>query len=108
MICSDCNEEKPDTAFRPGIDATVCFGCRVGSAQFLSMAPQAAEARSRERQFSKDSAAYRRLRAQGIQPNHVDGSAMAEKMATHPIEIEIGRDLHPTERKALVRTNGTI
>lgn len=69
---------------------------------------RAYEVRRKDREFEKDAAAYRRLRSQGLQPRGVDKSAMAEALATDKIEVEIGRSLHPTERKALTRMNGAI
>ena len=104
-ICSECQEPRPADSFREGLHADVCFGCRVGSVQFTSMSPRAEDVRKRDRKFEKDAAAYRRLRKDGVQPKHVDGSALAETLATHKAEIEIGRDLHPIEKKALNRLN---
>lgn len=64
--------------------------------------------RQKDKDFAKDSEAYWRMRKEGRQPLGIDKSAMAEALATHPIELEIGRSLHRTERGALVRMNGTI
>jgi hypothetical protein len=41
--------------------------------------------------FAKDAAAYRRLRADGLQPAHIAGSAALEQTATIPLEFEMGR-----------------
>ena len=46
-----------------------------------------------EREWDKDMPAYKRLRGQGYQPRGVDGAAMAEAQANHPLEIEMGRPL---------------
>jgi len=48
---------------------------------------------ARERGWDKDMPAYKRLREQGYQPRGVDGAAMAEAAANHPLEIEMGRPL---------------
>lgn len=48
-------------------------------------------ANQRDTQFSRDAAAYKRLRADGHQPPHIGGSADLERDATIPIEIEMGR-----------------
>lgn len=108
QICTECNLPKPASQFREGIHASVCFGCRVGSAQFFSMAPRAADVRQRDRDFAKDAAAYRRLRADGLQPRGVNFSAMAEKLATHKSEIDMGRSLREDEKNAFTRDLGTL
>lgn len=46
-----------------------------------------------ERGWDKDMPAYKRLREQGYQPKGVDGAAMAESQANHPLEIAMGRPL---------------
>ncbi len=46
-----------------------------------------------ESRWDKDMPAYKRLREQGYQPRGVDGAAMAESQANHPLEIEMGRPL---------------
>ena len=81
------------------------YVCEKRSISFGSMSGRAYEVKMKDRQFEKDAAAYRRLRKDGVQPKHVDGSALAETLATHKAEIEIGRDLHPIEKKALNRLN---
>lgn len=81
------------------------YVCRLRSISFGSMSGRAYEVKMKDRQFEKDASAYRRLRKDGVQPTHVDGSALAESLATHKAEIEIGRDLHPIEKKALNRLN---
>ena len=108
QICTECGLPKPADQFRAGIDASVCFGCRVGSAQFLSMAPRAFDVRKRDKEFAKDAAAYRRLRAEGLQPKGVNKSAMAETLATHKSEIDMGRSLRPDEKRAFSRDLGTL
>lgn len=46
-----------------------------------------------EARWDKDMPAYKRLRRDGLQPKHIDGSAAAEARAEHPLEIEMGRKL---------------
>lgn len=108
QICTECELPKSADQFREGIHASVCFGCRVGSAQFFSMAPRAADVRKRDREFAKDAAAYRRLRAEGLQPKGVNHSAMAETLATHKTEIDMGRSLRKDEKAAFTRDLGTL
>lgn len=81
------------------------YVCEKRSVSFGSMSGRAYEVKMQDRQFDRDAHAYRRLRKDGVQPKHVNGSALAETLATHKAEIEIGRDLHPIERKALNRLN---
>ena len=45
---------------------------------------------AREVAFGKDADAYRRLRKDGLQPPHVDGSHRLEAGANHSIEVESG------------------
>lgn len=47
----------------------------------------------REKRWEKDMPAYARLRKEGLQPKHVDGSAAMEAGATSKIEIEAGTKL---------------
>lgn len=44
----------------------------------------------REQQLAKDRDAYARLRAEGLQPRSVEGSAALEATADHRHEIEMG------------------
>lgn len=108
MICSDCHQEKPDSAFRPGIHASVCFGCRVGSVQFTGVDERSIEVRKRDREFAADSAAYRRLKADGLQPKGVNKSAMAEKLADSKVEIELGHSIPKDQRLAYTRNLGQL
>lgn len=51
----------------------------------------------REKRWGKDMDAYRRLRKEGLQPQGVDGCALTETMASHPLEVERQRPVHPQE-----------
>lgn len=59
----------------------------------------------REARLGKDRDAYRRLRAEGLQPRTVEGSAELEATMDHRFEAEVGhvfsRERYP-DRKALV------
>jgi hypothetical protein len=85
-----------------------CFGCKAASIQFTSMSPRAEAVRTRDREFDKDAAAYKRLRAEGLQPKGVDKSAMLEKMADHKQQVQLGRPLYQDELKAHNRSLGPI
>ena len=85
-----------------------CLGCKLVSLQFQGVDEHSIEVRKRDRQFAVDAAAYRRLKADGIQPRGVDKSAMAEKLASNKAEIELGHSLHPEQVKAYTRTYGKM
>jgi len=54
-------------------------------------------ATGREQQLARDRDAYRRLRAEGLQPRTVEGSAEIEATADHRHEIEMGH-VFPKDR----------
>lgn len=104
MVCSTCRLDKPDSQFREGIDADVCFRCRVHSVTVESASSDAIEIRRRDKQFeTKDEPAYWRLRRQGLQPQHVKGSYELETRMVHPFEATMAGNLFPSEIKALNR-----
>ena len=74
--------------------------------QFQGPGEYAMEIRKRDRDFAVDNAAYRRLRAEGLQPRGVNKSAMAEKLADNKAEIELGRSLFSDEKDAYRKTYG--
>lgn len=43
-----------------------------------------------EARWDKDMAAYKRLRADGVQPRNIDGSAVVEQRAEHAYQVETG------------------
>jgi ribosomal protein S19E (S16A) len=54
-----------------------------------------------EAQLGRDRDAYRRLRANGLQPGHVKGSRHLEQHATLEIEVEMGWIAKSKQGKAL-------
>lgn len=56
---------------------------------------EAARIEATERQWDKDGDAYKRLRRDGLQPRDIDGCAALEAKANHPMEIAMGKTLHP-------------
>lgn len=58
-------------------------------------------ASSKERAWDKDMPAYKRLREDGLQPAHIDGSARLEQTANDRIEIEAGRNYTKREVGAI-------
>lgn len=69
----------------------------------LQIAPvltgKAKAASDRESRWEKDMPAYRRLRNQGYQPPHIDGSHALERDATTKFEIESGKAFPGQERE---------
>jgi len=90
------------------MDCDPCFKIKLGTIQFSGYTPQQQDWRQRDRDFARDAESYRRLRKDGVQPRGVDKSYMAERLATHKADIELGRDTHPVERQAVVRSFGAI
>jgi hypothetical protein len=72
-----------------------CYPCKLQSVSVAPSAmgtryPQAARAKIKDPNLEKDREAYKRLRKDGEQPKHVEGSAHFEKHATESFEIEMG------------------
>ena len=70
-----------------------CFRCKVVTVAVAPSAagsPQAAIKNRVEAEWNADMPAYRRLRAQGLQPDKIDGCAQLEKRATTKAEVERG------------------
>lgn len=63
-----------------------CFGCKCRSVQMNTGVAQPTNIA--DRRLSADLAAYKRLRREGLQPPHVDGSAELECQAQEKIEVE--------------------
>lgn len=80
-----------------------CFGCKLATVQFESANERAIEVRKRDRNFERDAAAYKRLRAEGLQPRGVDKSAMLEAHADHAAQVQLGRPMLKEEIKAVNR-----
>ncbi len=51
--------------------------------------------------WDKDMPAYKRLRANGLQPKNIDGCAALESKAETPQEIQAGIILNDTQRKQM-------
>ena len=74
-----------------------CWLCRVAS---VSVSPSATPTRGQgteavrinrtEKRWDVDHAAYRRLRADGLQPRRVDGASVVEKRAETVADVERG------------------
>lgn len=72
-----------------------CYSCRlltvgVAASSMPTRHPQAVGDEAREQRWNRDMPAYKRLRADGVQPQRIDGSADMEKRATDTFEVEMG------------------
>lgn len=70
-----------------------CFGCKTLSVNFSGTCtpnrkPEVVQQNSFVSEMSRDLDAYRRLRAEGLQPKNVKGAADAEQFATSKFEAE--------------------
>lgn len=75
-----------------------CFGCKAASVSIsqTAMPTRKADLVARtdtERTMNKDIAAYRRLRADGVQPKATRGAAELESRAASTWEVETGQNL---------------
>lgn len=77
-----------------------CFGCKVLSIRMDRGGAKAIDAA--DRTLSADLAAYKRLRRDGLQPRHVDGSADLETKVEGQHDIDLGRYV-PREEMARVQ-----
>lgn len=79
----------------PNLDVPGCFGCRVsgvrmGTNTTTTRGAKVAEVNKTERNWNKDMPAYKRLRANGLQPKRIDGAANVEKRAQEGWQVETG------------------
>jgi len=79
----------------PNLDVEGCFGCRVAGVRMgvnttTTRGPKVAETNTTERNWNKDMPAYKRLRADGLQPKRIDGAANVEKRAQEGWQVETG------------------
>jgi len=79
----------------PNLDVEGCFGCRVAGVRMgvnttTTRGARVAEVNTTERNWNKDMPAYKRLRANGLQPKRIDGAAEVEKKAQESWQVETG------------------
>jgi hypothetical protein len=79
----------------PNLDVEGCFGCRVAGVRMgvnttTTRGARVAEVNTTERNWNKDMPAYKRLRANGLQPKKIDGAAEVEKKAQESWQVETG------------------
>jgi hypothetical protein len=79
----------------PSLDVEGCFGCKVagvrmGTNTTTTRGQRVADINQTERNWNKDMPAYKRLRADGLQPQRIDGAAEVEKKAKESWQVETG------------------
>jgi hypothetical protein len=79
----------------PNLDVDGCFGCRVaqvrvGTNSTTTRGAQVAAVNQTESNWNKDMPAYKRLRADGLQPRKIDGAAEVERKAKEAWQVETG------------------
>ena len=89
-----------------------CFVCKISTISFGSSAmptrsPVATATEAREKRWSKDMPAYKELRAQGLQPPKIDGSAELAAKAETRFEVESGK-IMPGQAKKIESTVNAI
>lgn len=79
----------------PNLDVDGCFGCRVANVRMgtnttTTRGQRVAEVNQTESNWNKDMPAYKRLRADGLQPRKIDGAAEVERKAKEAWQVETG------------------
>jgi len=105
-LCIDKGEQmdhRDHTEFVEG-----CFVCKISTISFgTGTAPTrragAEVVEARERRWNRDMPAYKALRAQGLQPPRIDGSAELMEKAETRFEIESGK-IMPGQAKKIEST----
>lgn len=77
----------------PNLDVEGCFGCKVAGVAFganesTTRGAEVAKINQRAKNWDKDMPAYKRLRANGVQPKSIDGAAALEAKASTVAEVE--------------------
>lgn len=90
-----------------------CFACRVATVGISAAATPTRRAttaakEATERRWATDHAAYRRLRADGLQPRTSDGAAEVEARAETATEVERGIVARTPEQRRTVREGLSI
>jgi hypothetical protein len=79
----------------PNLDVEGCFGCRIagirmGTNSTTSRGARVEATNRTERNWKQDLPAYKRLRADGLQPKRIDGAAEVERRAQESWQVETG------------------
>lgn len=84
----------------PNLDVEGCFACKITQVSVSATAmpgrrPSAIGGIARDRHWDEDMAAYKRLRADGLQPPRIDDCKVLERHAEHPKQVEMGKLFDP-------------
>ena len=79
----------------PNLDVEGCFGCKVSGISFganesTTRGAQVAATNQTAKNWEKDMPAYKRLRADGLQPKSIDGAAALESKAKEAWQVQTG------------------
>lgn len=79
----------------PDLNVEGCFGCRVSNVRVgvnstTTRGGEVAQINQTEKNWNRDMPAYKRLRADGLQPKRIDGSAEVERKAKESWQVETG------------------
>lgn len=90
----------------PNLDVEGCFGCRVAGVSFganstTTRGSQVAQINQRAKNWDKDMPAYKRLRANGVQPKGIDGAAALEAKASTVAQVESRVDVEKLVKRGL-------
>ena len=96
-ICKNCKEHLPMDTDEFSIDKVRSIGFGSGTLPTRHAVSSAVEAR--EKRWAKDMPAYKALRAQGLQPPRIDGSAKLMAHAETRFEVESGQILPGQSKK---------
>lgn len=75
----------------------------VAASAMPTRSPEVARIATKEDQWSRDHAAYRRFRREGLQPRTIDGAANVESKAETKSEVESGIILESRVQRAQVK-----
>jgi hypothetical protein len=81
-----------------------CFACKITQVSVSATAmpgrkPETISSIAQERHWNEDMAAYKRLRADGVQPPQIDNCKVLERHAEHEKQITMGKLYDPKKIK---------
>lgn len=87
-----------------------CFACKISTQVVVKgeLSPEVADIKRRDAQLVKDRDAYKRLRADGVQPNQVDGSAVLESRAVEQIDIDMKLPIPKEHRERIKEAQAQV
>lgn len=88
-VCPYCDHDVVQVLTPPNISAAATPTRRADTAALVE----------KEKRWDVDGEAYKRLRANGVQPKSIDGAAEFEQRADSPLEFKLGRVIDNKELK---------